>query len=121
MRPRFFSLNTLTLTLALILAALLAACQPVELAASAAPGISVGITADLCPNVVIQPGFQVTWTNQDSREHIVRDHPGEGSGMFDSGTLRPGDSFSFTITRPGQYTYWCAADGSMTGMITVGE
>src|SRR5574338_525120 len=95
-----------------VIGSLLAACQPVELATSTSPGMSVGIKRDLCPNIVIQPGFQVTWTNQDTREHIVRDRPGEGSGLFDSGTLQPGDSFAFTFMQRGVFNYECSADGS---------
>lgn len=106
--------------LALMLAGYLAACQPTPpLATSTAPGISVGITADICPNVVVSADQQVTWTNQDTREHVVRHEPAEGNAQFDSGTLQPGDTFSFTFPQPGTYTYDCSMDGAMTGTITV--
>ena len=118
MSPRF--INLYLLLPALLLGGLLSACQPVELATPSAPGMSVGITGDLCPNMELQPGQQVTWTNQDTREHIVRDRPAEGAGLFDSGVLQTGDSFAFTFLEAGSYTYECTQDGSMTGMITVG-
>jgi plastocyanin len=106
--------------LIIVLIGFLAACQATPtLATSSAPGISVGITGDTCPNVVVQVDQQVTWTNQDSREHIVRDKPAEGNGQFDSGTLQPGDSFAFTFPQLGSYSYECSVDGAMTGTVTV--
>jgi plastocyanin len=101
-------------------AGFLSACRSSPpLATQLAPGISVGITGDNCPNVVVQVGGQVTWTNQDNREHIVRDNPAEGKGQFDSGGLQPGDVFTFTFTQPGDYSYACSADDAMTGTIRV--
>lgn len=112
-------LSTLTLSV-IVLCGLLIGCQPTPtLVTSSTPGIGVGITDEICPNVVVQVGQQVTWTNQDSREHIVRDKPAEGNGQFDSGALQPGDSFAFSFLQAGSYTYECSADGSMTGTVTV--
>lgn len=102
-----------------LLSGFIAACQPQPLATPSAPGISVGITGETCPNVVVQVSQQVTWTNQDSREQIVRDKPAEGNGQFDSGILQPGDSFAFTFSQPGSYTYECSVDGALTGTVTV--
>jgi plastocyanin len=81
----------------------------------------VAITGDICPGVEVQVGQQVTWTNQDSREHIIRHKPAQGQGQFDSGTLQPGDSFSFTFVQPGSYPYECSPDGAMMGTVTVQE
>lgn len=110
----------LLIGLVMVFAGLLAACRSTPpLATPSAPGIGVGITSDTCPNVVVQVGQQVTWTNQDSREHIVRHKPAEGNGQFDSGTLQPGDSFAFTFPQPGSYIYECSVDGVTTGAVTV--
>lgn len=96
------------------------ACQPTPtLVAPSAPGIGVGITEDNCPSLEVQVGQQVTWTNQGSREHIVRDKPAQGDGQFDSGTLQPGDSFAFTFSQPGSYTYLCSVDADTTGTVSV--
>ena len=103
-----------------MLGGFLSACQSTpSLATSSVSGISVGITSDTCPNVMVPVGQQVIWTNQDSREHIVRHEPAEGNGQFDSGTLQPGDSFAFTFPQPGSYIYECSVDGAMTGTVTV--
>jgi plastocyanin len=87
--------------------------------APAAPGIGVTITATLCPNIVLDAGQSVLWTNEDEAEHVVRHLAAEGGGQFDSGELASGDSFSFTFVEAGQYVYACSADGKMTGTVTV--
>jgi plastocyanin len=48
---------------------------------------------------------QHTWTSVDD--------------LFDSGALRPGDTFSFTFDEPGEYDYFCRLHPSMTGTIVV--
>lgn len=104
----------------MMLALLLVACQSeTPTAAPQGSGISVEITADTCPNVVLNINQQVTWTNQDTKEHIVRDKTAAGTTLFDSDILQPGDSFSYTFGEAATYTYDCSTDGSMTGTITV--
>lgn len=98
----------------------LVACQTKPtLAPQPTPGIGVGITSEICPSIVVEVGQQLTWTNQDSREHIVHHRPIKGDSLFDSGILLPGDSFSFDFLQPGSFTYECSTDGLETGMITV--
>jgi len=113
--------KTLTLMVFIVFcSASIGACQTKPtLVPQATPGISVGITSKSCPSIVVEVGQQVTWTNQDSREHIVRDRPIKGDSLFDSGLLLPGDSFSFDFLQPGNFTYECSTDGVETGMITV--
>jgi len=106
--------------LLLFMTGLLVSCQSTPtLAVQSTPGISVGITDDLCPNITVQAGQQVTWTNQGRREHIVRDVTVAGESQFDSGILKPGDFFGFTFPQPGSYTVACSEDGDLTGTITV--
>ena len=105
--------------LILIVLTLFACQSEPTLVEPAAPGIGVGITSDECPNVIVNVGYQVAWTNQDRNEHIVRASSSEGNVLFESGTLQSGDSFTYTFIEPGTYTYVCTADGSMTGTVTV--
>lgn len=58
-------------------------------------------------------GTTVTWVNMDSVEHTVT---GEGWG---SGTLQPGESWSYTFTQPGTYFYKCTIHPEMTGLVIV--
>jgi hypothetical protein len=89
---------------------------PSDLAVSAA----VSITQDNCPSLEMRPGTQVTWTNQDTQEHVVwSEGPGGQEILFDSGELQSGDSFTFIFTEPGQFTYWCSADKAISGTITI--
>jgi plastocyanin len=62
-------------------------------------------------------GTTVTWTNNDSAPHTVTQQP-SGSG-FQSGTLEPGSSFSFTFDAAGTYDYYCEFHAGMTGQVIV--
>ena len=105
---------------ALLTIGLLISCQSTpQMATSSPSGLGVGISDDLCPNVIIKVGQQVTWTNQGKREHIVRDITVEGKGQFDSGPLQSSDTYAFTFSQPQSYKYECSANGSLTGTITV--
>ncbi len=60
-------------------------------------------------------GTKVTVTNADQTAHTLTAR----SGGFDSGTVNPGRSKTFVLTKPGQYTYYCQFHAFMTGTITV--
>lgn len=66
-------------------------------------------------NVTVTVGTTVTWTNRDSLPHTVS----SDTGAFDSGNLSNGQSFSFTFSEEGTYTYHCALHPSMTGTVVV--
>ena len=67
--------------------------------------------------LVIAMGTTVTWTNNDSIPHTST----SDSGVWDSGILSSGQSFSFAFTQAGTYPYHCAIHGaaSMSGTIVV--
>jgi plastocyanin len=77
---------------------------------------------DFSPAVISVPaGTTVTWTMNpaDPFAHTVTSTtPGYG---FDSGTLNPGDTFSYTFVEPGTYDYVCTPHASfgMTGQVIV--
>ncbi|GBD09922.1 Plastocyanin [Candidatus Thermoflexus japonica] len=66
-------------------------------------------------------GTTVEWINQEeSASHTVTSGaPDNPSGVFDSGRLRPGDSFRFTFHQPGTYEYFCSIHPRMRGRIIV--
>jgi len=66
-------------------------------------------------NMTIAPGTTVTWVNNGQAPHTST----ADDGTWDSGTLRPGESFSFTFDQAGTYTYLCTIHPDMTGAITV--
>ncbi len=87
----------------LAFAGVLVALQLVPAAALAADA-AVDITSTLTPaELTITPGTTVTWTNSDDETHRVRSE--SGPTEFDSGNLDPGESFSFTFSTEGTYTY----------------
>ncbi len=67
--------------------------------------------ADLTINV----GDMVTWTNIDMIEHTST----SDDGVWDSGLLSHGESFTFTFDTEGTYPYHCTPHPFMTGVITV--
>lgn len=67
--------------------------------------IIVGMTASsFTPDVLtIKAGTTVTWTNESSLTHTVT----SDTDLFDSGNMGKGDTFSYTFTTAGTYTYHC--------------
>ena len=64
----------------------------------------------------VEPGTTVTWTNEGNEPHTVT----ADNGLFDSGVLYPGDSYSVQFDGMGTVSYYCTLHPSMTGGITVG-
>jgi plastocyanin len=65
--------------------------------------------------VTVSVGQTVTWTNADTVAHTTTSN----SGIWNSGPVQPGASFSQTFTASGTYAYHCAIHSSMMGTITV--
>jgi plastocyanin len=64
----------------------------------------------------VEPGTTVTWTNEGNEPHTVT----ADNGLFDSGVLYPGDSYSVQFDGMGTVSYYCTLHPSLTGGITVG-
>jgi plastocyanin len=69
------------------------------------------------PNVAVEPGSTITWTNNGARPHTVT----ADDGSFDSGVLNPGDSYTVAFDGQGTVTYYCAIHPEMRGSVTVGR
>jgi plastocyanin len=67
------------------------------------------------PKLSVKAGTKIVVTNKDATAHTVTGR----TGGFDSGTVNPGKSKSFTITKPGTYTFYCQFHAFMTGTVTV--
>lgn len=61
----------------------------------------------------ITAGTTVKWINEDNAPHKIK------SDTFNSETLSKGDSYEFTFTTKGTYSYSCAIHPFMTGQIIV--
>jgi plastocyanin len=102
--------------LALLLAALiLFVLGSIELARAATHAVTIVDFAFSAPMLTITAGDTVTWTNEDQAVHTAT----SATGVFDSGDLGQGDSYSFTFTSPGTYAYVCSPHPDMTGQIVV--
>ncbi len=65
--------------------------------------------------LTVSTGTTVTWTNQDDMVHTVT----EANRRFSSKGLETGDTYSYTFTEPGTYTYFCALHPRMTATVIV--
>ncbi len=75
--------------------------------------------------ITVRVGQQVVWVNNDSAPHTTTSGSCSGGTCtpapgWDSGTLNPGQSFAFTFTSAGTFTYFCRIHGaSMQGTVVV--
>jgi len=66
-------------------------------------------------NLTIKAGDTVTWINNDSYNHTVKDN----DATFESGKIGSGQKYSFTFDKEGTYDYICGVHTFMKGTITV--
>jgi plastocyanin len=102
----------------LLLFALLSITYSCKKSSSTPSGNSVSIV-----NMSFSPGTitvainsTVTWTNNDGVAHTVTSTT---PGLFDSGSLASGKTFSYTFSVAGTYAYKCSFHSSMLGTIIV--
>jgi plastocyanin len=55
----------------------------------------------------------VTWTNKDPITHTVT----SDAGLFDSGYISSGGTYSYTFAAAGTFTYHCKIHTTMTGSV----
>ena len=67
--------------------------------------------------VVVKPGTKVTWTNDDTNIHDVKDTSSLANPPGPS--MSKGDTFSITYASPGSYSYICGIHQYMTGSVEV--
>ncbi|MEM3685096.1 MAG: cupredoxin domain-containing protein [Conexivisphaerales archaeon] len=65
--------------------------------------------------VIIGVNNTVQWVNHDSIAHTVT----SVNGVFDSGNMQPGATFTYTFTEPGTYEYYCVYHFWMAGKVIV--
>jgi len=63
----------------------------------------------------VKAGTTVTWNNQNNVPHSVT----FTNGMKDSGLFNQGQSFSYTITSPGTFQYYCTVHPYLVEAVTV--
>jgi plastocyanin len=62
----------------------------------------------------ISAGTTITWTNKDNTTHTATSGvPNSPDGLFNSGNLGNGSTFSFKFTTAGTFKYYCMIHGAM--------
>lgn len=99
-------------------AAVAAAVLALQVVLVATPALAADIRltgAGFAPAaVLVEVGEDIVWVNQGERTRTV---VGE-DGTWDSGPLRPGETFTISLREPGTVRY-ATADGEMSGVIRV--
>jgi plastocyanin len=67
--------------------------------------------------VVVKPGTKVTWTNDDTNIHDIKDTSPLATPA--SRELSKGETFSISYGQPGTYSYVCGIHPYMTGSVEV--
>ena len=68
-------------------------------------------------NVKVKPGTEVTWTNDDTAIHDIKDTSPLNTPK--SKEMVKGETFSITYAAPGSYSYICGIHQYMTGSVEV--
>lgn len=72
--------------------------------------------------LTISKGTKVTWENVGSIDHTVTSADGSPQSGLNSGTLKPGETYTFTFDQPGDYNYFCEFhSASQKGVVIVKE
>jgi plastocyanin len=79
------------------------------------PAVLIAGFAFQPPNLVVQVGQTVTWTNNDQAPHNVI----ANDGSFASMNFTESQTFQHTFTTPGTFAYVCSLHQGMDGSITV--
>ncbi|MFC0110397.1 cupredoxin domain-containing protein [Kibdelosporangium aridum] len=103
--------------------AALAQAAPVQAAAPAAAQPAAAKTVEIMgykympADLTIAVGDTVTWTNHDSAPHnvVVTDGPEK----FTSPLLQQGQTYTYTFSKAGTYSYFCSVHPDMTAKVTV--
>jgi len=70
----------------------------------------------------VEIGTTVTWENKSNLIHTVTSGSDRNAdGLFDSGNLSEGDTFSYTFNEVGEFDYFCIPHENMTATINVVE
>lgn len=65
--------------------------------------------------IIVARGKRVTWTNYDSVSHTATSN----DGIFNSGKMTQGQSYSYVFKRRGIFYYHCIPHPSMRGIVEV--
>jgi len=90
-----------------------AACAATALAASHT--VTIEGFAFKPQTLEVKAGDTIEWVNRDILPHTAT----ASANAFDSKTIRPGGTWTWTAGAPGQYAYECALHPNMKGVVQV--
>ena len=65
--------------------------------------------------ITVTAGTTIKWTNKDGVSHTVTSN----DGIFDSGSLSDGSTFSYQFNTTGTFPYYCAFHAGMKASVIV--
>lgn len=81
---------------------------------AAAGDVSIADFAFAPAAITVSAGSTVSWVNAGTFTHTAT----SDSGVWDSGSLGPAGTFTYTFNMPGVYAYHCTLHVNMTGTVT---
>jgi len=108
--------------LVVIIAPLVAFCPSVASAATVTVTVGNNCLCFSPSSVMIHPGDTVQWTWSSTGHSTTSGSPGMPNGIWDSGILNQGATFSHTFNTVGSFPYYCTPHGAccnMVGTVTV--
>lgn len=91
--------------------------SPVDNSPSGGTEVTIDNMTFAPTNITVKVGDTVTWTNNDQMVHTVT----SDDGVFDSGQMNTGETFSHTFTEAGTFPYNCTLHPNMRAQVTVVE
>ena len=85
--------------------------------AKRSPAVAINNFVFVPKALTVKAGTKVTWTNQDSSPHAIKDQ--SELKTPESPQLAQGDTFSITYPKAGAYPYICGIHNYMTGSVEV--
>jgi plastocyanin len=65
--------------------------------------------------LTVPANSKVTWVNKDDAPHVITSN----DGLFKSRALDTDDTYSYTFTKAGTYSYYCSIHPKMVGKVVV--
>src|SRR5689334_21058620 len=91
--------------------------------------ITNNVTSNVCPytpcllpnQVTVSTGDTVTWINMDNKTHTATAGTSNNGavGLFDSGMIQPGQSYTQFFGKIGKYPYYDKTNSRIAGFVTV--
>jgi uncharacterized protein (TIGR03118 family) len=103
-----------------ILRLLIAGLAAVETLDAADHAVQIQNFSFVPKNLTVAPGDSVTWRNGDAFDHTsTSGTPTAPDGIWNSGGLGQGQTFSYTFANGGTFPYFCSFHSGMAGTVTV--